>query len=281
MNPAASTVHAKTGIVLIATGQPYYINAAYNLCLSIKCHSAETPVHLITDGVFDFLTDTQKFWFDSYKRIHDLNPFQAKTQLYALSPFDRTLFLDVDMIWNPARSILECLNQLKDITFTIANRGAITSEWDWGNADEFKNHCQSPIVYNLSSEFIYFERSEQVKELFKHASEFYVTNTIIRRRLGNYQPDEPSLSYAIAKTGMIPHVTPYYPCFWVSNHRNTFVSDKTIQDNYYSVSMGGAQIDERIVKLYSRYAAIAGAALGVQPLPYMQKRLLVKERATT
>lgn len=280
MNQADSTVPVRTGIVLIATGKPYYINAAYNLCLSLKAQERDVPVMLITDSIFDMLTDTQKFWFDEVKRIPNLNPFQAKTLLYALSPFDRTLFLDVDMIWNPAKSLRECLNSLEGIPFTIANRGPIASEWDWGNGDEFRSHCAVPVVYNLSSEFIYFERSTQVQEFFTMASDFYVTNDIIRRRLGGFQPDEPSLSYGLAKSGLRPHVTPYYPCFWVSNHRNTFVGDKEIQDTYWTVSMGGAQIDERIVKLYKRYAAIAGAALGVTPLPYMQKRLLVKERAT-
>lgn len=270
-----------SGVILIATGKPYYINAAYNLCLSLKAHHRELQVHLITDEVFDFLNDVQKFWFDSVERIHSANPFQLKTQLYQLSPFDRTLFLDVDMIWNPAKSLPECMRMLQGIPFTIANRGLISGEWDWGSPDEMKDYCESNAVYNLSSEFIYFEKGEPADSIFEAAQHFYLSNDIIKRRLGGYQPDEPSFTYALAATGSKPHVTPFYPCFWMSNHRNSFIGDKEIQDTYWSVSMGGAQMDMRIVKLYQRYAAIAGDNLGVKPLPYMQKRLLVKERATT
>ena len=269
-----------TGIILIATGKPYYINAAFNLCLSIKAHNRELPVHLITDSVFDNLTDVQKFWFDSTERIHNANPFQLKTQLYYLSPFDRTLFLDVDMIWNPAKSINDLLRDLQGVPFTIANRGQIQGDWDWGNPDELRAYCNDMNLYNLSSELIYFEKSAEAEAIFSSAQQFYIGNNIISRRIGGYQPDEPAFTCGLSTSKQEPHVTPFYPCFWVSNHRNSFIGDKEIQDTYWSVSMGGAQIDQRIVKLYQRYAAIAGDNLGVKPLPYMQKRLLVKERAT-
>ena len=276
-----STEAAKpVGIVLIATGNPYYVNTAYNLCLSIKAQDMAMPVTLISDNAKAYLNDVQRFMFDEIIPTPSGAPFMLKTMLYSISPYQRTLYLDADMIFNPAQSLTELLNSLNGIEFTIANRGIITDHWDWGSPAALKAEAGDGILYNLSSEVIYFEKTQGAAQVFELALDFYRNNQIIQRRLGGYQPDEPSFTYALAKLGKRPHLIPWHPSYWMNNHQRIFVGDKEIQSTYFLVSMGGAQIDQRIVKLYTRYAAVAGAKVGASPIPYMQKRLLVKERAT-
>lgn len=268
----------KTGIVLIAVRNSYYIKAAYNLCLSLQAQNRSVPVTLVTDGVYDHLFDTQKFFFSKVIRIKDANPFHLKTHLYHLSPYDATLFLDSDMIFNPAQSLDKLIESLQDVDFTMANRGPVGADYDWCDAQAFKKECGGITPYNLSSEVIWFKKNDEVKELFAVASNFYACNTIIQRRIGGYQPDEPSFAYAMTVAGIIPHLSPWHPSYWVANNRGKFTADREIQNNFYLLSMGGSYIDKRIVDLYGRYAKIAANKMGAEPLPYTQKRALVKDR---
>ena len=48
---------------------------------------------------------------------------KAKTHIYDLSPFDETIFLDVDMIWNPKKKPEDLFEELKNLNFTMCNEG--------------------------------------------------------------------------------------------------------------------------------------------------------------
>ena len=269
-----------TGVVLIATSSTYYIRAAFNLCLSLKAQNRDLKITLITDNTIDHLYDIQKFWFDNVIKVDATNAFQLKLSIYDLSPYDNTLYLDVDSIWNPAKSLSELLDSLSDIPFTMANRGYVQEDYDWCSLESFEKETGVANILNLSSEFIWFKKSDENKEMFKVAEAFYLKNNCVTKRIGSHQPDEPSFAFALATTKVHPHKVPYYPSFWMSNTQGKFISDKTIQEDYNLVSMGGNYQDKKIVDLYKRYALIAGEKLGVQPLNYEQKRTAVKHRQT-
>ena len=194
--------------------------------------------------------------------------------------YDRTLYLDSDMIWNPAKSLQEMIEELNGVPFTMANRGVVSDKYDWADAVQFRKATGIESLYNLSSEFIYFEKNKDVQELFELAKAFYSDNKHINRRLGGYQPDEPSFAYAMWVAKLQPHKVPFYPAYWQGNFPGVFAKHTDIQSKYILVSMGGAYIDKHIVNLYNRYALIAGDKIGCKPFEYQQKRSLVKERAT-
>lgn len=267
------------GVVIIALSNPYYIHCMYNLVLSLKAQDRNIPITVVTDDKFDHLFDVQKFMIDHVVRMDGANAFAIKTNLYDLSPYDRTLYLDADMIWNPAKSLTEFLQSLKGIDFTIANRGESTEKYEWADLKEFKEKAELNQVLSLSSEVIYFEKGEKAKQVFKSASEFYSSNDVVRRRLGTSQPDEPSFVVGMKKAEVKPHAVPYSPSYWSGSYPNQFISQRDIQSRFYLVSMGGAYQDRNVVNLYNRYALIAGEKLGCQPFDYIQKRTAVAERS--
>lgn len=267
------------GVVIIAMGNQYYIQSAYNLILSIKAQDRNLPVTLVTDKIFDHLFDVQKFMIDHVVKMDGVNPFQVKITLNKISPYDMTLYLDADMIWNPAKPVSELFDSLSGVPFTMANRGEVTGYYDWADMTVFKAGTNIDRLLSLSSEVIYWEKGEVSDKVFDEAFKFYGNNSLVTRRLGHYEPDEPSFAVGMKEAGIEPHQTPYLPSFWTGNNVGHYVPAREIQAKYYLVSMGGAYADAYIVNLYTRYALIAGEKLGCEPFQYIQKRTAVKERA--
>lgn len=280
MSLQSLTEQTKTkGVVIIAMSNPYYLHCAYNLILSLKAQDRLIPITLVTDKVYDHLFDVQKFMIDHVVRLDGANAFQIKTTLNKISLYDRTLYLDADMIWNPAKSLDELFKELDGVPFTMANRGIVNGYYDWADFTVFKAGTSIDTLYNLSSEFIYWEKGEVSDAVFNAAHEFYGNNSLVTRRLGNNEPDEPSFAVGVSCAEITPHRVPYHPSYWAGNYQGKYTSQRDIQAQYYLVSMGGAYADRQIVNLYERYALIAGEKLGCEPFKYQQKRTAVKERA--
>src|SRR3990167_929155 len=179
------------GIILIAAGHPFYGRYAYNLALSLKSTAPDLPIALFYSGSgISHFNDGMKSVFDSISEIptkyitrKGLTEYiKAKTALYDLSPFDETIYLDVDMIWLPQRSIYQIFNQLKDVYFTIKTRGSVSlsdtikpdHSW-WANIEEVKSAYgfTSGKWLTLSSEFIYFKKGKAQKKFFDTAKKIY------------------------------------------------------------------------------------------------------------
>ena len=122
------------GILLIALGHPIYGKMAAALAASIKVAQTETPVVLYcNDKSVSRLMDGEKKLFDKmitmpedYYIVNGVEKYlKAKTHIYDLSPFDETIFLDVDMIWNPKKKPEDLFEELKNLNFTMCNEGYV------------------------------------------------------------------------------------------------------------------------------------------------------------
>ena len=88
------------GILLIALGK-HYNKLAYNMAKSIKRFS-DIPIAVITDDKEEFLLDAFDIIIEP--KLHDylegyaFNPFKFKTYIYDYTPFEHTIYLDVDGI---------------------------------------------------------------------------------------------------------------------------------------------------------------------------------------
>lgn len=258
----------KKGIVLIATGSNIYIKMAFNLaCSIIKCGSG-IPVCLFHDESIGELNEIQQFMFTKKVMLtpdQKRNPFLAKLFINEMSPFEETIYLDVDMICSPYGNLNSLFDQLQDVEFTIANRGKDVKT-DWVTWDK--------PMWDLSSEFMYFKKTDKVAELFDTARNFYLTSDKVKRLIGDCLPDEPSLSYAMDQLNIEPHKSPYHPSYWVAHG---YEPEKNILSNYQFLSMGGNALPVKIVKLYNKWATIYAGEIGSGWFPFVQKRTL-KER---
>lgn len=260
------------GMVIIATDNAFYGRLASNLCSAIKATSKERVCLIYDQKAIDGLDQLALHQFDDKIEVGG-GAFSLKLQLFELSPYDQTLYLDADMILSPFANMAKFMDALDGVAFTIANRGRTHEEpvSDWVDVSKAKTLYELKTWLNCSSEVIYFEKQYPAKEIFDHAKSFYETNEVVHRKIGGHQPDEPAFSYAMAFTGTDPHKSPWMPSFWEPQERR-FKSEQAIQEEYTFVSMGGNSVSERIRKLYKRWSQYYCNQVGVKWYPHVNKK---------
>lgn len=284
------------GIILISLGNPYYAHMAYNLAVSIKYHAPDIPISIVkSQSSINQLFDWQRMIFDSeieldlskIKTGENVKYLKTKTLLYELSPYEKTIYLDVDMIWSPYKKIYDLFN-LSGLVF--ACRGEGISEWC--ELDKLKNAYNINHWYDLSSEFIYFDKSEKNKKFFEDAQKYYDDNIIPVisskekkegkkgiTQFANGKPDEVPFGIALEKNNIkIP--CPYLPSYWQPHYFTKRFEDKHIQENFYAISAGGANIQVNVKRIYDNLMKYYFYKMGIDKIPYqlIPKSRIIPER---
>lgn len=283
------------GIVLISLGQPYYIRMAYQLAYSIKCNE-DIPIHLLSNNS-EYLTEEQRKVFDkiteppkeAYTKNGEADYLKAKTYLYDLSEFEETIFLDADMVALENLKISELFEKLKDVDFTMANRGRedIKNANDktsiWGDIPSLVQayEINEGFWYQLSSEFIYFKKTAKAKEVFDWAKDFYEKPKVAFNKFANGMADEFAFGFACLVTGLYPHVENYTPIFWSSaEKRPPKEIDPYVNEHYYAYSMGGNYATEGQMKFYNNMLKYYQNKSGkkIEVFPAYHKARYIEER---
>lgn len=260
------------GIVIIATDNAYYGRLASNLCCAIKATSKERVCLIYDDKAVDGLEQLALMQFDDKVKVGG-GAFSLKLQLFDLSPYDQTLYLDADMTLSPFAKISKFMDELDGVTFTIANRGFndYIPESDWVDVSNAMALYELKSWLNTSSEVIYFEKQYPAKEVFESAKQFYQSNEVVHRKIGGHQPDEPAFSFAMAFNDVKPHKYPWLPSFWEPQERR-YKAEHVIQEEYTFISMGGNSVGERIRKMYKRWSQYYCSQVGVKWHPHVNKK---------
>lgn len=274
------------GILVCAIGHPYYAHMAFNLAVSLKFNSPHLPIAILHDGsslsaikdyvsIFDKVIQLKP---EHLAGVHGKDNFKFKLHLDELTPFDRTLFLDVDMIWNPTKTPDSLFKELKGTQFTISNRGTTSENLTsgWAKITDITNHYGIDRIHDIASEFIYFEGKPTV---FAKAREVYNDNAIEVKDFGEGKPDEVYLSIAMALTKTKPHQTPWHPTYWQGFHFKKVWNQKYIQ-SHYATSTGGAFVQHNIKKIYDNLITHYSNRMGVTKPLYqlMPKSKFIKGR---
>ena len=289
------------GIVLIAVGHPYYTHMAYNLAVSIRT-KADVEITLFHEE------EGLNYLFDDQKKIFNLmpmplcnitengkrEPYKAKTCIYDLSPYEQTLFLDVDMIMSPYKSVDQIFFDMEDIKLQIACHGeknmdeSLKSEWV--ELAEVKEKYGFNHWYDLSSEFIYFEKCDYTKQFFDDAKYFYSHHGLKLKEYseGGFDPqpmfksgtpDELPFSLSLEKNGYKINA-PYFPSYWQPRYFNRTRPEQEIWNNFYLLSAGGAAIQSNVKRMYDNITKTYFRMMGIDKVPYQlqAKRNLMPER---
>lgn len=283
----------KRGVVVIALGSTYYGGLALNLAMSIKTGSYETDITLIyNDSAIGHIKQYIHI-FNQTIRIPDdyikSNGFDAllksKCYIYDLSPYDETIYLDADTIFTPFKSITLLFEELKDVDFTMGNRGISDLSLDprliWVDNDKFIERYGEVKLYNLSSEFIYFKKTELNKAFFDLSKEFYDDPEIEYRMFNGGVPDELAFQLTmIHMEDMVkPHKVPFLPGYWEHYSKKNFTLKQLYDSEFYFYSLGGNQLSGNMATNYDSLVKVYSKGFGIKyPFLSRNKKDVIRAR---
>lgn len=231
------------GILLIACGNEQYLKMAEVLAVSIKqvdknaiiavAHNFEN----IDKSIFDKSIKLPK---KSYITNGKIEWIKTKTYMYDLSPFAKTIFLDVDMVWLFEKPISNLFNELSGINWTMSNTG-IAQYSIWADINEIKKLYKNAVMWNYHSEFVYFEKSDKTKEYFDRVKSIYENPKIEGTNFGGARiADELAFQLASIELNQYPHKENYTPIYWYFRDRkNAHLQPYKLSKQYYAFSVGG------------------------------------------
>ena len=298
------------GVLLIALGHPYYGEMAANLAASIRFTAPTVPIHLIWEGKsLDHLDDAKKRLFtsmaeapaESFTKNGKKAYFKAKTWMYRFSPFKKTLFLDVDMMWFSKTNMVNFLSQMNGIEFTIQNRDRIDLApiqapenylgenkkklpfYLWANIAEMKKEYgfEKGFIYGLHSELVYFEKSDKIAELFKTIEEIYNEPKMKPFLFAGDMADELAFAIAMVLHGIEPHRHPFSPVYWWKLAGKNGVPPKIakLAEKFVAYSVGGNVQPQIMQTTYNIMAKAYARNVGVNRVWTLKnKRSFIHER---
>lgn len=196
-------------ILLLAFGKRGYAHMAYNLAFSIKQFS-KVPICIYHDGVLDALNDNQKSLFDIIERFEGGNPGYVKTRMYELSPFEKTLYVDVDSL--ALQDISTMIQKLDEVDFFVhipaiqtRNQNDPMQHTTWAWSDDVWKHFNLPEDAKFpltNTSMVWFKKSPLTEKIFtgwKDNINTPIPVNRLREQWGAGQPDELYLSASLAQ----------------------------------------------------------------------------------
>ena len=268
------------GILLIATGHPYYGNMAYNLACSIKSVEPDTNIAVVHDDIsLTHLTEEQRATFAHCIMLPEnyRTGFGAKLHADQLTPFDKTLLLDVDMLWL-GKKPSELFTELNGVSFTIITEGNSDKPnnkyYFWAEPEEIKKEYSVPLVWQTRSEVLYFEKGCKVFKMARALKPEKKLKTI--RMFGPWIPDELYFNIAMAVTETEPHTPNWMPAYWARLHGEVMPNIAVCYKDYFLLSFGSNAASPIMKRAYDNVMKVVCNKLR---MPYMFKLKSKKEWA--
>lgn len=241
------------GIVLLSFGSATYAKYAMNMAYSIK-HYCSVPVHLFSDGFG--LDEIDQSIFDKVEiREFSKDPGYNKMCLYENSPFDRTLYLDVDGV---------CMKDVTPVFEALNGTPVYTQVIDYGPYTESKNYMEwaknktiwehfklkeDAILCSVQTSIIYFEKGKKAEKFFDKLKQNY-SNPLPKDKYHilwgrrKHHPDEVYYAATLAQMNIVPKPE-FAPVFFPDK----IAPVSKILSDYFILSQFGA---ETISKQYSQ-----------------------------
>lgn len=199
------------GVLLVATGHPYYGEMAYNLLKSIRYNS---DIDIAIVATKEALHTTKERDFQLIEIPNPESIGKLKTELIDLSPFDRTIYIDADSLICPGKDIRDFLNvenPLKIPYLKLIDTKTTPGNYNhWVNFSYLKEHYNIQIPQmpgEYQSSVITFDKSETSKEFFKAAQRAFQLMKEHFGTIGGWYktvPDEACFWAATVETGYFP-----------------------------------------------------------------------------
>lgn len=204
---------AEKGVLLIAMGGNYAQWAA-NMAASIRHHNPGLPIALAVDAKADsfiFSHEREKLYDyiiplseDQYTAAGKLAPGLAKLNIYEISPFEKTIYLDVDGLTIKPLAGLFDLCEGKDVASqvnTVSTEKDETWPCQWMSLSDTRRVYSLGVSFllpEINSSFMYWEKGDKAKSFFETAKTCFIPE--YRTTWGSSFPDELAFNVAAART---------------------------------------------------------------------------------
>jgi hypothetical protein len=257
------------GVLLFATGNAYYTLMAVRLAVSIHATNPEgMNIAICVDETCNnsLLKQFSKLFdeiilLDNKILLDSGDVLYAKLNADLLSPYDKTLMLDVDMLMLPGKgmNLTAYFIRAEAYAFYVQNRGFCNvgdepksnepAYWAY-SADIAKAYrLTEGKIYHYMGEWVYFDRSvSTIGKYFELCRTLYKEKAMDIEVIGNMSYNE-EVVYAVASNmlSLYPS-TNDFTTFWeqrvpASEHR---MDRLELSKKYYAISLGGSFISNRI-----------------------------------
>jgi hypothetical protein len=252
---SAPLFNMKTGILLIAFGRIGYMKMAFNMAKSLKFFSPDVKIALATDGTHTAIKDIEKY-VDVFIPIEKGDPGDIKMSMYDLTPFENTLYLDVDGICiKDIRPLIDLyLKDGRPFISDVHGEGGINDDihysiwaknkhiWAWFNLpiDAKFQGLQTSLVWFTKESKPLFDCIQKTKNFPKK---------FLTHKWGNSIPDELIFGGAAAKVGFDAKFTGR-PIFFGNRGVARVTYDEMVENHYINSMYGNVNL---VLSKYRRY----------------------------
>ena len=293
------------GVLLFATGNPYYGDCALRLAAALKVNEPGIKITLVADApamlgnlnryvnLFDkVITPRSNMLYQNGQRMD----IRAKIYADELSPYYETLMLDVDMMWLSGKRPSDFFKEIeKDADICIQNTGFADLSKDdvdsqlyyyWAKISEVKTDYgfTEGKFFQYTGEWVYFKKTDKAKAWFEAVREVY-DSCKVKNIIGfANQTCNDELAYSIASviTGTYSNRANWLPVYWPgrSNELARMIGRfSDINKQFFSFSMGGNTTSAAMKEEYSRLAKAYFSKLKiVADTTYRDKKSVLPER---
>ena len=195
MDRTTSHQTPERGVLAIAHSGRKYATQAINLARSVRFHSPGIPLAVATDldeSLFKGIYDHVIPWDFS-----EWNGLVAKLEAFRMSPFARTLYLDVDCL--TVAPLDDVFDYFEGRNFAVFGRNEASPPW-FESMDAIRGVVNSITYPVFNGGLYYFTKSVEADRVFQNAKKYFFNYDTLRLRHNHGKPnDEPLFSLAMAE----------------------------------------------------------------------------------
>jgi len=186
------------GVLTIAHGNRRFARQAMALARSIRLHDPHLPLAVATDlpaSSFEGMYDHVIPWDFTVRP-----GLTSKLDMYEMSPFEMTLFLDTDMLL--FCSLDAVFVHFADDEFGVIGRSQVETGW-FESTELIQRHFGAEAFPRFVGGLYYFVRGEAASRVFQEAREVHRQYDALHiKLLEGQQNDEPMFSLAMTRCGL-------------------------------------------------------------------------------
>lgn len=262
--------------------------------MSIKAYEPSIKLCLVHDNkATAHLTKDELSLFDSFKiadpadyTINGQTQYQRlKLCLDKYTPFENTLYIDVDTLWFPKKKVSDLIEHLSGFDFYIGKNAehksgdkkvAVNGYTYWEDPEKIAQYfkLKNPLPQTISGVF-WFKQCAFTKALFARSLVIYGDKFAPCAKWANGKPDEYCFNVALSEMNYSQR-----NCHLVYfDKANGQISREQMFLNFWGVAAGGNRLSDAVRLLYNDLVNLYHKAM---PMPvkrlHVDKVAVIKER---